>query len=161
MNASLRSIGTIVIATALLPSTTGAQTCAAPPSINYPNNFVGNSCGQNLLPSLNHGTIFMPGDDVVFHLLADHADWGASEATVTSWDPNFHPALFLCSAPCGSDSQCVSAMDAGTADTAFVEIPYDHNDYYLIIDSQGGCGDYRLTVNGFSDEPVTEPDAKQ
>ena len=161
MNAFASSVFAILIAAALLPSAVGAQTCAAPLLIIRGVTHTGNSCGQNLLPSLNHGTLLMPGDDVVYHLLADPSEWGADLAVVTSKDPNFHPALFLCNAPCGSDSQCFSATDSGSANSAIALIPYDQNDYYLIIDSRYGCGDYLLTVNGNSGEPDANPDLQQ
>ena len=159
MNASAWSSVSFLIAGALLAPTVGAQTCAAPVPIYPTANVTGSSCGQNMLPALNHGTIFMSGDDIVYHLPTGHAEGGASLATVISNDPSFHPALFLCSAPCGSDSQCVSAMDSGTTDRAYVEIPYDENDYYLIVDSQFGCGEYQLAVSGPGEAPDAGPDA--
>ena len=40
-----------------------------------------------------------------------------------------------------------------------MEIPYDENDYYLIVDSQAGCGEYLLQVNGFFGTPDSGSDA--
>ena len=159
MNASLWPSVAFLTAGALLAPTVGAQTCAAPLPV-YPNaGLTGSSCGQNLLPALNHGTILMSGDDVVYYVPSSHGESGSAVATVWTDDPNFHPALFLCSAPCGSDSQCISAMDSGMTDTAAVEIPYDENDYYLIVDSQFGCGEYQLAVSGPGEAPDAGPDA--
>jgi hypothetical protein len=161
MNASAWPVVAFVIAGALLPPRVGAQTCAAPLPVYPTASFTGSTCGQNLLPALNHGTVLMPGDDIVYHLPPGHYEGGATVAVVTTNDPNFHPALFLCSAPCGSESQCVGASDSGSADKAAVAIPQDENDYYLIVDSQVGCGDYWLVVNGFFGTTGVESDATQ
>ncbi len=120
-----------------------AQACDTAIPI-YPNlTDSGNSCGTNHLPQLNVGTVLTPGDDVVYRLY--QGEDGATSAVLTS---ESGLALFLCRAPCGTSSECIAAGSTGVNTTVQIQVPRDDEEYYLIIDSQGSCGDYTLSTFG-------------
>lgn len=150
--ASPGTASAIALAGSLLCAAAQAQTCAAPLPA-YPTMVdQRSSCGQNLLPALNHGTTLALGDEVVYYLAPGHYEGGATVATLTNNESTatFEPSLFLCRAPCGTDSECVDANDSGTAGFTVVEIPQDELGYYLIVESNSpGCGNYSLVINGY------------
>lgn len=123
-----------------------AQTCQSPLELPAPLAYQGNSCGANHLPSLNLGSTYTTGAQVVYHL----AYMPASNALLLTPAANVDLTLFVCRAPCGGASQCIAASEsAGAGGVEQVQLDQDIRDAYVIVTSTTStaaqtCGSYTL-----------------
>ena len=125
-------------------SSSGAQTCAAPQPLFANSVISGSTCGANAFPTMNHGTIRTPGDDLVFSVFPSL--YGV-DSILLQGIPN-EQYVFVCSG-CGLNAECVAAGRTDESGTVSVPDPSDDGDYYVIVDSpDSGCGDYSISANG-------------
>ncbi|HEX5121990.1 MAG TPA: hypothetical protein VFV97_01995 [Rhodanobacteraceae bacterium] len=121
-----------------------AQTCANPGYAVVNQTVVGNTCGANLMPTQNHGTILTSGGDTV--LFVGGGPYGVSDLRLDA--PAHEVFVFICSG-CGPSEECVATGESGV-NNGYVHYPFrpDGGHYYVIVDSPGYCADFQLTVLG-------------
>ena len=125
-------------------SSGAAQTCAAPQSLFVNSVISGSTCGANAFPTMNHGTIRTPGDDLVFRV--SPSLYGV-DSILLQGIPN-EQYVFVCSG-CGLNAECVAAGRTDESGTVSVPYPSDDGDYYVIVDGPDpGCGDYSIRASG-------------
>ncbi len=131
------------VSTLFVAQGAAAQSCANPQHGFVGSTISGSTCGSNALPEQNHGTIFTPGDDVVFTVSGPYGVTGV----MLQGDPE-QLFVFVCSG-CGVNAECVDSAELDATGFAYVNYPNDGRNYYVVVDGPtAGCHDFEMSVIG-------------
>jgi hypothetical protein len=133
-----------------------AQTCAMPIDINVnlgPYNVSNNSCySQDNVPSIDYGSLYTPGRDVVYRVIAPNSRIRqVPKMSFTLWPSSSYDAAIFAVTQCSQPFPMISGDDSyGPGGPETIVVPAQPHSYYFIVDSAnqyspfGDCGQFNL-----------------